>query len=125
MEEEQVEMMVLVGYSDPELLRNEAEVATEFEKELLQVRYQCRFEFGLGVSRALLKAEELQDIRIAQHRRRGIDQLSLFGESKQGILVSGETGALVEHAVDLALQFAHRPAALEDFKFIECSLQRI
>ena len=126
MVEEEVEVEVVGIDLDAGLASEEGEAAAEFEEEGFEFAQDGVLEVFLEV--AVFEAEEVEDVGIAEDEVRG--ELVLAAEGGEfspgdffGLL--GNSGALVEHGVDLVAQGAGAPALNAAHLGVEVALECI
>jgi hypothetical protein len=119
--EDQVNAEPVVADAKAPLASNETEVTAELQQERVEVADERVLEVGLGV--LVFEAEELKDVRVLDLLRGrqaivGLDQRALL--EHQG-LVTGQSGAFVELAVDLPIQLTHRPPTAQGLSLVEAA----
>ena len=96
-----------------------------FELEGLKVGEERGFKIGFQVFRPLSEAGELQDVGVTNEIGEGLLWFLFPCSFDDGLLVGGETGALIKQGADLTTELSHGPVCLEAFIFIEGPLPGI
>jgi hypothetical protein len=117
-EQEQVDEEVLPPHLDAELLAHEAEVASELEQELLEVRHEGSLEIALRV--VVRQVEEVEEVAVLEDRRDVRVACPERGRER-GL---ADQGPLEERPRDLAFELPARPALLRGEPQVERALLR-
>lgn len=111
----------IMGIADQNALLSglKTETMPKFQQELLNLVQQLVFQCGFAHNLFRLQTKELKNIGIAdiqlRFRHFGCG-MRKFGKS---CFIFGQSGALTVKAVDLTLEFSHRPVASDALNFIE------
>ena len=92
---------------------------------MLELVDDGRFQVGFGIGGFLIESEKLQDVGFFQEIVRSADDLAVLRQLSDSALVPAQRQAFIEAGVELALQFANRPAVFYCLDFVEGAFFRI
>ena len=119
--EDEVDEEMLVVEAEALLPRLEQKALAEFEQELAEAVDDGAFQIGVGLAALFGQAEKFQHQRFLEQVLRLTDDLAFARQLADAFLVAAQGQPFVEAAVELALEFAQRPALLGGFDFVEAA----
>ena len=117
--EQEVDTKPAVVQPQAALAAHEGEIVAQLQQKIGQMLDECVFQVGFRIF--VLETQELQHERVFDGLlgREGVAGFGNLGLSQHGGLVARQGDALVELAVHLPVELAHRPAAAQRFGFVE------